>query len=339
MGGLTGDRIHDDPRPVIVITGANGFLGRACVAEARRIDLNVIALHRSSAPADWASDAGITAVQLDLTAPEAAQRLIDARPKACAIVHAAAHLGDDPAAVARDTLAATRTIHRVWKETGSRLVLISSLAVYDTDHLAPRDVLDEATPLIPRPARPEDARDAYAGAKRLQEAMFVEDNDLDDGWILRPGVLWGPGRTWHALQGFRASRLFVTIGSPGDLPLAHVDLTAQIAIGAALTRTSGPGIVNVFDDDRPTRARFLRAHRRCHGWPRLNVTLPFGLWWRIAGVLTPVSGRLPGLFQQSILRARLMPLRYPNTAMRSAFPGEDRDTFEGMMARTAEGSP
>lgn len=334
-----GDVIREDSRPAIVITGANGFLGRACVAEARRIGLDVIALYRSSAPEDWASDSGITAVQLDLTAPNAAQRLIDAMPEDCAIIHAAAHLGDDPARVARDTLNATRTIHTVWKATESRLVLISSLAVYDTETLAPGALLDEATPLIPRPARPEDARDAYAGSKRLQEAMFLEEDDLEDGWILRPGALWGPGRTWHALQGFWASRLFVTIGSQGELPLAHVDLCAHIAISAALTWTPGVGILNVFDDDRPTRARFLRAHRRCHGWPRLNLTVPYGLWLGLAGLLKPVSGKLPGLLRPEILRARLMPLRYPNATMRSAFPGEDRDTFEGLMARTVEGSP
>lgn len=332
-----GDLTRDTSRPAIVITGANGFLGRACVAEARRLDLDVIAVFRSTAPEAWAGDARITPLQLDLTAPDASQRLIAQMPEHCAIIHAAAHLGDDPASVARDTLTATRTIHAVWKATEARMVLISSLAVYDTSRLSPGDILNEATPLIPRPARPEEARDAYAGSKRLQEAMFLSDDDLEDGWILRPGALWGPGRTWHALQGFWASKLFVTIGSKGELPLAHVDLCARIAVSAALTWTPGPGVLNVFDDDRPTRARFLRAHRRCFGWPRFNVTVPYGLWLALALLLKPLSGKLPGLFREGILRARLMPLRFPNTTMRSAFPGEDRDTFEGLMARAAEG--
>ncbi|GGF62843.1 Nucleoside-diphosphate-sugar epimerase [Mameliella alba] len=318
----------------IAITGAGGFLGRACVAEARRRGLPVLALYRNSLPGDWAGDAGITPLQLDLTAPDAADRLRAALPEDCAIIHAAAHLGDNLAAVARDTLSATRTLRDAWRDSDARLVLISSLAVYDTDALAPGDAVSESTPLIPLPDTPEQARDAYAGSKRLQEALFLDD--LQDGWILRPGALWGPGRTWHALQGFRASKLFVTIGSHGELPLAHVDLCAQIAVEAARTPTPGPGIVNVFDDDRPTRARFLRAHRRCFGWPRLNVTVPYGAWLALVRLLKPISGNLPGLFRENILRARLMPLRYPNTRMRSAFPGEDIDTFEGLMTRAAE---
>ena len=59
----------------IAITGAGGFLGRACVAEARRRGLPVLALYRNSLPADWAGDVGITPLQLDLTAPDAADRL------------------------------------------------------------------------------------------------------------------------------------------------------------------------------------------------------------------------------------------------------------------------
>ncbi len=323
----------------LAITGANGFLGRACVAEARRRSLPVIAIYRSKPLADWAGDTGITPLQLDLTAPDAADRLIAALPEGGAIIHAAAHLGDDPQSVARDTLQATRAVHAAWRQNQARMVLISSLAVYDTDRLSPGDALTEATPLIPLPSTPAEARDAYAGSKRLQEAIFLDDDAFQDGWILRPGALWGAGRTWHALQGFWASRLFVTIGSKGELPLAHVDLAARIAVKAACTPTSRPDVLNVFDDDRPTRARFLRAHRRCHGWPRLNISIPFGLWRSLTKVLKPISGHLPGLFQDSILRARLMPLRYPNTGMRSAFPGEDADTFEGLMSRTAEDQP
>ena len=99
----------------IAIPGAGGFLGRACVAEARRRGLPVLALYRNSLPADWAGDVGITPLQLDLTAPDAADRLRAALSADCAIIHAAAHLGDDPASVARDTLSATRTLREMFE--------------------------------------------------------------------------------------------------------------------------------------------------------------------------------------------------------------------------------
>lgn len=322
---------------LIAITGANGFLGRACVAEARRHGLPVLAVTRSAPSAEWTKDPGITHLQLDLTAPDAATTLANALPHDAALIHAAAHMGDDPARLARDTLNASETILDVCTTRDPRLVLISSLSVYDTDRLAPGGTMTESTPLIPVPdASLKTARDPYAGAKRLQEEMF-QQADRDDAWILRPGAIWGPTRSWHALQGFWASKLFVTIGSKGELPLAHVDHVARAAVEAARTPTDGIAILNVFDDDRPTRARFLRAHRRICGWPRLNLTVPYSTWATLARLLRPIASHLPGLFREPILRARMMPLHYPNTRLRHALGGQDIDTFEGMMARTKEG--
>ncbi len=325
------------PGPRIVVTGASGFLGRACVAEARRHDLPVLAVTRGAPLPGWADDAGIATLQLDLTAPEAADRLTGALTEDSALIHAAAHLGDDAQALARDTLQANRAVHAAWTAKAPRLVLISSLAVYDTDRLHPGDALRESSALIPLPdATLRGARDPYAGAKRLQEAMFLFDDALDDDWILRPGAIWGPGRSWHALQGFWASKLFVTIGSEGELPLAHVDHVARIAVEAARTPTPGPGVLNVFDHDRPTRARFLKAHRQVHGWPRLNVTVPYTLWSAMVRLLRPVAHRLPGLFREPVLRARMMPLRYPTDRLHSAFPGKG-PRFEDLMTATREG--
>lgn len=335
MGALTG----------LVVTGASGFVGAACVAEARARSLHVYALCRAAPRPEWQGDDGITPVQLDLTAPEAAQRLAEVLGHGTALIHAAAHLGGDPQALARDTVGATGTVLAARRQAGARMVLISSLAVYDTDLLSPGDALTEDSPLI---ALPDDAlfdpdaailaaRDPYAGAKRLQEMMLTGEA-AGGAWILRPGAIWGPGRSWHGLMGFWASKLFVTIGSDGELPLSHVDHVAWAAVEAALTPTPGVAALNVFDDDRPTRARFLKAHRRCHGWPRLNLTVPFGAWLGLVRLVRPVSARLPGLFREPILRARMMPLRFPNSRLRGTLGGEDRDTFEGMMARTPEGA-
>ncbi len=328
---------------VIVVTGANGFVGRACVAEARRQGLPVLALYRSMPVPGWETDTGITALHCDLTAPDAAETLATALPDSGAIIHAAAHLGDDPDALARDTLQATQTLLEARQTRDLRLVLISSLAVYDTDRLSPGDTLDEDSPVIPLSkadlATPaayiRTTRDPYAGAKRLQEALVTRSGRPGD-WILRPGAIWGPGRSWHALMGFWASKLHVTIGSGGDLPLTHVDHVAQNVLRAACTPVEAAPALNLFDDDRPTRARFLAAHRRCYGWPRLNVTVPYALWAAPLPLLRPVAHHLPGLFREEVLRSRMMPLRYPNVSLRSILGGEDMDSFESMMSRTRE---
>lgn len=328
----------------IMVTGGTGFLGRWVVAEARARGLEVVVPVRSTPLTAWDGDAGIMPVAVDLSRDDPA--LTEALTGCTAVIHAAAHVGDDITAHLSVTLAGTRHLLDAMDGTTARMVLISSLAVYDTDRLSPGDMLTEDSPMLPLTddahAAPEatldQARDAYAGAKRLQEAMLTRQARAMGAWVLRPGAIWGPGRSWHALQGFWASRCHVTIGSDGELPLAHVSHVARTAVQAALTPSDGITDLNVFDDDRPTRARFLKAHRRCHGWPRTNITMPYAAWLALVRLLRPVSHRLPGLFREPILRARMMPLGFPNTRLRSALGGEDIDTFEAMMARTREGT-
>ncbi|SNS38695.1 NAD-dependent epimerase/dehydratase family protein [Antarctobacter heliothermus] len=312
----------------ILITGANGFVGSACVAEARARGVEVIALYRRAPLAQWANDPGIHALQGDLSDPAATAPLRNATARVQAVIHAAAHLGGDAASHAQDTLRGTQTLLDTMADSGARLVLVSSIAVYDTAQIAPGAALDETAPLDD----PDHPRDAYAGAKRRQELMCRASGV--PLWILRPGAVWGSGRTWNALLGFWASKLHVQINSGGELPLTHVSHTAWALVEAAMRAPQGTPVLNVLDDDRPTRARFLRAHQRMTGWPRLTLPVPYRVWMAGVRLLKPLSPHLPGLLREPTARARLMPLTWPNTALRSALGGEDTDTFEGMLART-----
>jgi len=315
----------------LLITGATGFVGAACVAEARARGIEVVALYRRSQPADWARDRGIQPLQGDLSDPATARELDAILGECQAVIHAAAHLGGDSAAHRNDTLRGTETLLTAMQGTNARLVLVSSIAVYDTMQVDPGAVLDESSPL----GDPDHPRDAYSEAKLRQEILCrAAGVPL---WILRPGAIYGPGRSWHALLGFFASKLHVQINSDGELPLTHVSHTAWALVEAATRDPQGTPVLNLLDDDRPTRARFLRAHRRMVGWPRLVLPVRYRLWLTLVHVVKPISGKLPGLFQEPTLRARLMPLRWPNTALRHALGGEDRDTFEGMLVRTLEG--
>lgn len=312
----------------ILITGANGFVGSACVTEARARGIEVIALYRRAPLAQWANDPGIYPLQADLSDPAITAPLQNATAKAQSLIHAAAHLGGDAASHAQDTLRGTQTLLDAMAGSGTRLVLVSSIAVYDTMQIAPGAALDETAPLDD----PDHPRDAYAGAKLRQEQM-CRASGLPL-WILRPGAVWGPGRTWNALLGLWAAKLHVQINSGGELPLTHVTHTAWALVEAAMRAPQGTAALNVLDDDRPTRARFLRAHRRMSGWPRLTLPIPYSVWMALVHLLKPLSSRLPGLLQVPVARARLMPLTWPNTALRSTLGGEDTDTFEGMLART-----
>lgn len=314
---------------MILITGANGFVGRAAVQAARSKEIEVTAVYRSTPSPEWASDPGITPLQADLSNPDCVPMLATAARTCGATIHAAALLGGDSAHLEHDTRRATEILLSALPKD-MRLVLVSSIAVYDTLKLAPGDILTEDSPL----ETSDTAHDGYAKAK-LQQEELCQASGLAT-WILRPGAVYGPGRSWHALMGFWASKLHVQISSDGQLPLVHVDHLADTLIQAARTDSNGAPAVNVIDDDLPTRARFLKAHRNSAGWPHLTISISFKIWLLLARLLKPVSSKLPGLFQEPVLRARLMPLSYPNDALRAALGGADRAPFEQMLAQSVE---
>ncbi|MDU8910818.1 NAD(P)-dependent oxidoreductase [Aestuariicoccus sp. MJ-SS9] len=309
----------------ILITGAAGFVGRACVAEARRRGLKVTAVIRGPEPAEWVGDAGIAVLKADLADTACRDHLGEAVAGADAIIHAAAHLGDQSTRHGADTVGATENLLAV--RGAARLVLVSSITVYDTMRLSPGDALTEESPL----EDPDHARDPYTAAKLRQEALCRASGA--PLWILRPGAIYGPGRTWHALGGVSAGPLHVAITSDGELPLCHVDHVAQAHLTAACTDPGGIRALNVIDDDLPTRGQFLAAHRRITGWPGLSVPIPYPVWLTLARLLKPLGDRLPGLLREPVLRARLMPLRYPNVALRAALGGGDTAPFEELLER------
>jgi nucleoside-diphosphate-sugar epimerase len=316
----------------ILITGASGFVGAACVRKARAQGHQVIALYRSAPLTDWATDDGITAVQLDLTDAKASAVLQSYIGQCFAVIHAAAHLGGDAAAHEADTLQATQTVLDGMRGSQVPLVLVSSIAVYDTMRLCDGDALDETAPL----ESADTARDSYTAAKLRQEEL-CRASGLPL-WIMRPGAIYGPGRSWHALMGIFVPGVLVMITSEGELPLTHVDHTAQALVRAAVHDPAGVQVLNVFDDQRPTRAEFSQVHRNLAGWPKRILPIPFSIWLLLVKGLKPFASRLPGLLREPICRARLMPLRFPNTALRAALGGADEDSFEAMMARSLEGA-
>ncbi|MFT6229365.1 MAG: nucleoside-diphosphate-sugar epimerase, partial [Paracoccaceae bacterium] len=167
----------------ILITGANGFLGRRIVAAARARGLPVRALVRRPAPdAPWAGDEGVEEIVRDLSAPGTLP--LDG---VGAVIHAAATMQGDDVAHATGTLAPTRALLDAMAGTAARLVLVSSFSVYGYAALPAGCALDETVPVEPDPH----LRDAYCRAKLAQEAMVAEavQHHGLTARILRPGAI------------------------------------------------------------------------------------------------------------------------------------------------------
>lgn len=321
---------------VVLITGAGGFIGRYIVAEARARGFLVRAVvrHVDGALAEWREDAGISVVVCDLSKGGPDLNGVDC------VIHAAASLTGDDTTHLRDTLAATETVLTsiVGAKVAPHLVLVGSIAVYDTMSLRVGAVLDEATEIEPEPEQ----RDAYCQAK-LEQEKAIRAAATEHGFpisILRLGAVFGPDRLWNGHIGIGVGPLVLRFGSRGQVPTCSVEHAARALVRAIDMRPdNGLDIVNVVDDDLPNRARYVRVVRGS-GWPKAVIVLPWRMLDFLALLLSCLPRNLlqnlPGLLRRRVLHARIKPLKYNNTKLREYYDIESLDWFEAAMLRAID---
>ena len=303
----------------LLVTGAAGYVGRATVEEARARGHRVVALVRRDRGVGFGEGVETRVADLVDGDLDAALRGVDV------VIHCAASLAGSDAEMRRDTVVATERLMRALaRSEARRMVLVGSMAVYGASELAPGSRVDEDTPLETRFAE----RDAYCRAKLAQEEVAAREA-VEAGrelWILRAGAVWGPGRLDHGHLGVVLGPLLLRLGAEGEIPLVHRDHCAEALVRAAETPTEGPvEIVNVLDDERPDRLRYLAA--RGDSGPILPLS--WRLFDRLAGLRFP---RAPGLLRRPVLRARMMPLEYTNRRLHERLGWRPRHGFEEAMA-------
>ena len=302
------------PRPAsgaapVVVTGANGFLGRAIV----RALPNVRGIGRGPRPDDLEVDAWVTA---DLG------RGVDAGVLAGAdvVIHAAAETAGGYEAHQRNTIDATRHLLHAMRDAGvSRLVLVSSLSVIRPPR-TPWERQDERTP---RPGNPR-LFGAYAWGKTMQEEM-VEQQAAALGIttrIIRPGALID--RHGSSLPGLMGRRLFggwhLGLGRP-RLPIAVCDVERcgeAIAWCAEHFEDAEP-LVNLLDPTIATRGDLL-TRMRAGGWSGRMIWVPISMLALGAttarALLSLARGQWPArLAAWSVLRPRRYDTRLATAAL------------------------
>ncbi|MGB7319415.1 MAG: NAD(P)-dependent oxidoreductase [Planktotalea sp.] len=300
----------------IVVTGAAGYLGKAIVRAAEAHGHRVTPIVRSP---------GAGLVQ-DLARDGASANLIEQIKSADAIIHAASEMSGDWELHERSTLPATQTICYVANALNAHLVQISSIAIYDFAAIPIGGIVSEASPIEFHPAQ----RDGYVRAKLAQEVIVAAENP--DASVLRIGAIYGPKRHMNAHLGIGLGPILLRLASRGQVPLAHVDMVAKIAVAAAQSKASGA--VNVVDTDLPDRIRFISA-LSASGWPKLVIPLPWQALTAVGALLSFWKGR-PGLLRKKVLHARMKPLAYDNALMRAQFGDTQMPAFEVLMKRAMQ---
>lgn len=315
----------------ILVTGAGGFIGRHVTGEALARGIAVRALVRTATP-----DAG--AVQIVRHDLREANGLAPLLGGVDAVIHCAASLGVTAAEQEADTIAGTRNLVGAMSEAGvSRLVLLSSFAVYDYGALPAGSMLTEASP-VDRGSSP---RGAYPAAKLMQEEIVSTAPHLR--WtILRPGLVFGRDRTWFHHLGMQLSpRLWVTLAGSAQLPLAFVENCAAAALDALNAPGAEGQVVNVVDDGLPTRGAYVGA-LAAHNTPSVRVVdIPwamlnagsFAVWALTHGVLRDVV-EPPGILHPARLDARCKPLLYSNGKAKAVLRWQPRWTWTEALERS-----
>jgi nucleoside-diphosphate-sugar epimerase len=320
----------------VFVTGATGYLGTAIVCDLLSRGVAVRALVRRSDAAMRLVDAATLAAGTQSRRLELAFGSLRDEPldhtwlSGCdAIVHAAGVLRGAASVLVRANVVGTRGLADAAAVCGiRRFVLISSLSVYASQSLAADSVLDETCPIEPEPER----RGAYVYSKVAQEAVCR-------GYafplvVIRPGVLFGPGR--HTLSdrvGPRVGPLVIVVDGHRPLPYSFVTNCASAVVAAVHADGIDGGAFNIVDDELPTAAQIVTM---CRQWDRdlRAVHVPF--WsaalvsssyrWCYARSRGFTAGRFPPMVD-----ALYKPLRFSNAAAKKKLLWQPRVGLEAAL--------
>lgn len=245
----------------ILVTGANGFIGRRVVERLRARGFHNLRLFVRPGAAPVASG-GDEHLIGNLLSRDDCRRAVDG---VSLIYHLAAGRGEKSVPDAfMNSVITTRNLldaaveHRCVK----RIVSISSFSVY-TNMDRPRPRMFDETCELER--HPELRGDAYCFAKVKQDEI-VRSYSKEYGVpavIVRPGWVYGPGNeSITGRVGIGTFGLFLHLGGSNEVPATYVDNCADAIVLAGLVKGAENEEFNVVDDNLPTSRQLLQGYKK-----------------------------------------------------------------------------
>ncbi len=302
------------------VTGATGFLGRRLVRSLlEEDDLIVRCLVRESSNTDALFE-NVPVIDRDRIEIHRGD-LNDKRfvsehfANSDVVYHLAAALGGSASTMFLNTVIPTRQLLETAANVNvGQFVLISSMGVYGTQTVKRWGTLDESTPVDPMPEK----RDPYTFSKVRQEAIARE---LSESLglslvIVRPGVIYGPGRSVVTSRvGLPVGPIVIRMGGGQQLPYTFVENCAEGIKLAGLTPDMSGEVFNLVDDDLPTGKRILQLMKQ-QGQRIQTLWIPRGAIGPLSRVYEWYSnwseGQLPPVLTRYKCEAMWKPLRYSN---------------------------
>src|SRR5580658_7090545 len=251
-------QFEDEKHFKILVTGANGLIGRhlarRLLKEGNRVRLFV----RRKPEAEFMDDANVEVVLGDLGDPTAVDRAVAGTE---IVYHVGAAMKGGAHDHERGTVCGTQNIvDSVLRHDVQRLVYISSLSCLHAAMAQRGDLITEDWPVEPSPSK----RGAYTQAKTAAEKIVldaVRDRHLR-AVLLRPGRVFGPGMTLLTPEVARKiGRLLVILGDgTRELPLVFVDDVVDAIILAAETSKFDGSVFHIVDRIQVTQNQVVQDY-------------------------------------------------------------------------------
>jgi UDP-glucose 4-epimerase len=323
----------------VLVSGAGGFLGRYVVTRLLQRGHSVRAIIRPVSPEPvW--DGEVEIFRADLRIDD---NLLAAFADVDVVVHlASATSGNEDVQFASTVVGTERFLDAMAKSSSRRLILVSSLVVYDWT-LASK-IMDENTPLIKQLYD----MGGYTIAKVWQERVVSKAAKVHswDLTIMRPGFIWGPQHAEIAGMGRHLRRVYLMFGPFTRLPLTHVANCADCLATAVDCSASIGEIFNVVDNDRIRVWRYVREYAKQTGQTGFMLPVPYRFGLGVAQLASFVSrtlfgkkGKLPSLLTPRRFEAQFKPVRFSNQKLQKIMNWKAPLNFDDCLKETYRLAP
>jgi nucleoside-diphosphate-sugar epimerase len=258
-----------DTDEVILITGANGFIGSRVLGRLIEYGYKNLRcfIHQDSDPetlerlAEKHGDVKIDILPGNLTSRRNCKTAVE---NAALILHLAAGFGKSLELVNRDSVVGTRNLLKatVLEQQVKRFLNVGSFSAYSTRKLKKNSILDENCELY---TRPELKGEAYTIGKVNQEGLVRQYNKEHQMpfVVVRPGYVYGPGKADISGRiGIMRGNIFLHFGGSNTIPFSYVDNCADAIVLAGLVGGVDGQTFNIVDDDAPKSSTFLKMYKK-----------------------------------------------------------------------------